>query len=185
MQKSLFQTAICCALQDMTVPAGVIITVIRRKWRAASNGKCLQTVLASVVARKGLEEKDVIEIRDFKKTMSRYGPICTNTSGSIEAFLRYSWRSVIGWIVSLFRRFREPMDAKRIFSHCASLCMRLLLPKIHTRTGVTELAVRRNQRSVSSASFNSSRAPPDSIARSSHRARKVQFRIPTLTIRRT
>ena len=41
------------------------------------------------------------------------GPICTNTSGSIVAFLRYSWRSVIGWVVSLFRRFREPMDAKK------------------------------------------------------------------------
>ena len=77
MRGTLFRTAICCALQDMTVPAGVIITVPRREfyelWSAASNGKCLQTVLASVLAREGLEQKDVIEIRDFKKTISRYG----------------------------------------------------------------------------------------------------------------
>ena len=37
------------------------------------NSGVLQTVLASVLAREGLEQKDVIEIRDFKKTISRYG----------------------------------------------------------------------------------------------------------------
>ena len=61
----------------MTVPTGVIIAVPRREfyefWSAASNGKCLQTVLATVLAKEGLEEKDVIEIRDFKKTVRRYG----------------------------------------------------------------------------------------------------------------
>ena len=77
--QSLSQTALCCALQDMTVSAGVIITAPRRGfyefWRTADNGKCVQTILASILAKEGLEENDVIQVQDFKRTLSKFGAV--------------------------------------------------------------------------------------------------------------
>ena len=53
--QSLFRTAICCALQDLMISAGVVITVPWREfyefWRSADNGKCVQTILASLFVK--------------------------------------------------------------------------------------------------------------------------------------
>ena len=61
----------------MMISACVIITVPRREfydsWRSADNGKCVQTILASTLAKEGLEENDVTQVQAFKRTLSKYG----------------------------------------------------------------------------------------------------------------
>ena len=61
----------------MMISAGVVITVPRREfyelWRSADNGKCVQTILGSLLVKEGLEERDVIRVQDFKRNLSKYG----------------------------------------------------------------------------------------------------------------
>ena len=135
--QSLFRTAIGCALQDIMISAGVIITVPRGEFYYISSGGPQTT---ENVCRpywraywsRGMMSSNSKASRGLWANME---PICMNTSGIIEEFRKYSLRTAqIAWKIEsvCLMGVQVTQNHRTVLPiNCPRLCD---WPKLYTKT---------------------------------------------------